>query len=275
MGSRFGAANPATGKGTVMKDLGVRWARHSLVVTVADAASADRKSIAVLPDGARRVISAGKSRYDLHNITGDDCAQAAWAYPSLRVRLGAHHKLMVTLASARSAHINTTYLNLQLDAPAADPLHVGGVLGYSADAAVLRPAARDADVVVSALLVADSKSSKYQARPLDCSAARAVLKKRRAHAGHKSESSNRLWEGSNVRGMQRRARHLWRSLPTSDPLCFAARCRCSYAWRTSASEGTQRGATTHAWSVSSRSASKPAPVLEETECQDTRCGRRN
>lgn len=68
------------------------------------------------------------------------------------------------------------------------PLHVGGVLGHSADAAVLRPAARDADVVTSALLAADAKSSKYQARPLDCSAARAALgeeKKRRAHAGHK------------------------------------------------------------------------------------------
>lgn len=68
----------------------------------------------------------------------------------------ARYKLVLTFASSRARAFNTSYLNLQLivpelEADSRSPLAslVGGVLGYSADAAVLSPAARDADVVCS------------------------------------------------------------------------------------------------------------------------------
>lgn len=177
VGSRFGVANPSTGKGTVLMDIGVRWARHSLSVSVEDEGtlSADHRTLLVLLDGKQTPIVAGTSAYEFKNLT-NDCSQVAWRYPTLRLLVGTQYKLVLTFVTSRDRSVNTSYFNLQLivpelevDSRSPDASLVGGVLGYSADAAVLRPAARDEDVVTSTLLAADSKSSKYQARPLHCS----------------------------------------------------------------------------------------------------------
>lgn len=171
VGSRFGVANPATGRGTVMKDIGLRWARHTLsfAVDATYALSADRRAITIELNGKAMHIAAGKSAYDFRNLTGDACTWVAWQYPNLRLLLGAHHMAMITVAKGKDAHINTTYVNLALDVPHVDASLVGGVLGYSASATVLHPAAREADVATPTLF-GDAKSTKYVALPLECRA---------------------------------------------------------------------------------------------------------
>jgi len=158
--SRFGVANPATGKGTVMDAIAVQWKGHSIVLESKRALTTDPKRVDVVVDGTKQTI-AGKN-----GTTLEPCVHVYWSRPHLRIFL-ADTRMMMSWATSNSSHINTTYLNMHLDVPLGESVLYGGLLGQTArnDSLLSK---KDADFITTNLLSADAKTSKFRAQPFPC-----------------------------------------------------------------------------------------------------------
>jgi len=160
--SLFGVANPSLRKsGTVMKALGIRWENRSLTVNV-ESISSDKYNVTVMIDSDSAIVVASKQSISLFS-----CVQMTWSPARLTVTFGSDHKLTVTWAYSNTTHINTTYLNIDLELPLEVSSVCGGVLGQTASNTT-KPSTNSKLFVTHDLLSNDAKTYKFAAHPILC-----------------------------------------------------------------------------------------------------------